>query len=259
MLLSRVLRLGLPALLAAIVLNLSACATRPPASDSVALAAFEENNDRLEPMNRSMFKFDQGYREHVLNPFLRGYRAVVPEGGRRGILNFEHNLHSPVTFVHDILQGNFRRAGETLGRLVLNTGVGFFGFFDVADKMGIPYHAEDFGQTLAVWGVGEGSYVYVPFFGPTTIRDGIGLGVDVFLVDPLSWYESGHNNAGWVEWADLGAFYTSEQDDAMDALNELKKSSIDYYAALRSAYRQNRAKEIRNGAPPPLEDFDAPP
>jgi len=252
---SRLMRFAAPALL----LLLGACATRPPASDPAAVAAFEENNDRFEPTNRAMFKIDMAYRDHVLNPFLRGYRTVVPAGGRRGVLNFEHNLHSPVTFIHDVLQGSFKRAGQTLGRLVLNTTVGFFGFFDVAAQMGIPYHAEDFGQTFAVWGIGEGSYVYVPFIGPTTVRDGIGLGIDVFVTDPLAWYESGHNNAGWIEYPDLGLLYTAEQDDNMDALIELRKSSIDFYAALRSAYRQNRAKEIRNGAPPPLEDFDAPP
>ncbi|MGZ6213210.1 MAG: MlaA family lipoprotein, partial [Candidatus Binataceae bacterium] len=131
--LSRLLRIVAPALL----LLLGACATRPPASDAAAVAAYEENNDLFEPTNRVMFKVDMAYRESLLNPFLRGYRAVVPAGGRRGVLNFEHNLHSPVTFVHDVLQGSVNRAGQTLGRLVLNTTVGFFGFFDVAAQMGI--------------------------------------------------------------------------------------------------------------------------
>ena len=248
---------GLVLLLAAV--SLSACATRPPASDPAAVAAFEENNDRFEPLNRDLFKVDAGLQKVFVRPVVKTYRFLVPAPARRGILNFEHNLHSPVTFIHDILQGSPRRGAETFGRLVINTTMGFFGFFDVATKLGIPYHSEDLGQTLAVWGVADGSYIYVPLFGPTTIRDGIGLGIDVFFTDPLSWYERGRHHEGWVEWADLGAFYVSTMDDNMDALDELKKSAIDPYAALRSAYRQYRGQEIRNGAPPPLEDFDAPP
>ena len=238
---------------------LSACATRPPAGDAAALAAFEENNDRLEPFNRSMLKADDGLKKVLVNPILSGYRAVVPEPGRRSVVNFMHNLHSPITFVHDVLQGQPTRAGQTLGRLVLNSTMGFFGFFDVAAKMGIPYHSEDFGQTLATWGVGEGAYIYVPLFGPSTIRDGLGLAVDTFLVDPLAWYDRGRGSEAWIAWTDLGVLYVSTMDDNIDALNELRKSSIDYYSALRSAYRQVRQSEIRNGAAPPLEDFDAPP
>jgi phospholipid-binding lipoprotein MlaA len=245
-------------LMALAAVALSACATRPPASDAAALAAYQENNDSLEPFNRSMLKVDDGVKTVLVRPILKGYRAVVPEQGRKSVVNFMHNLQAPITFVHDVLQGNIRRAGETVGRLVLNTGMGFFGFFDVAAKMGIPYHSEDFGQTLAVWGVGEGPYIYVPLFGPSTVRDGLGLAVDTFLVDPLAWYSRGRHSEGWVAWTDLGVLYVSAMDDNIDALDELRKSSIDYYSALRSAYRQVRNDDIRNGAPPPLEDFDDP-
>lgn len=246
------------ALAIVVMAALSACATRP--TDPVALAAFQENNDRLEPFNRSMMKVDDGLRKVLVRPVLSTYRAVVPEPGRRGVLNFMHNLHSPVTFVHDVLQGQARRAGETLSRLAVNSTIGFLGFFDVAAKLGIPYHYEDFGQTLATWGIGEGSYIYVPLLGPGTIRDGLGLAVDTFLVDPIAWYDRGRHSEAWIAWADLGVLYVSTMDDNIDALDELKKSSIDYYAALRSAYRQQRGSQIRNGAPAPLEDFDdAPP
>lgn len=246
------------ALAVLVMAGLSACATRP--TDPAALAAFQENNDRLEPFNRSMMKVDDGLQKVLVRPIITTYHTVVPEPGRKGILNFMHNLQSPVTFVHDVLQAQPKRAGQTISRLVLNTTIGFFGFFDVAEKLGIPYHAEDFGQTLATWGVGEGSYIYVPLFGPGTIRDGLGLAVDTFLVDPLAWYNRGRHSQGWIAWADLGVLYVSVMDDNLYALDELKKSSIDYYSALRSAYRQQRNAEIRNGAPPPLEDFDdAPP
>ena len=234
------------------------CAHKPPASDPAALAAYEENNDRLEPLNRVLFKIDQAADKAVIHPVISTYHHVVPAQARRGLLNFKHNISEPVTFVHNILQGEPTAAGRTLARFVMNSAIGFLGFFDVAEKAGLHFRAEDFGQTLAVWGVGEGSYFYVPFLGPTTIRDGIGLGVDSFFVDPVSWYSYNPHNLQWVQWAELGLIYVTEKDDNMEALDELRKSSIDYYAALRSAFRQARASEIRNGAPPPLEELDAP-
>ena len=103
------------AVMALAAVALSACATRP--SDPAALAAYQENNDSLEPLNRSMLKVDDGLKTVLVGPILKGYRAVVPEQGRKSVVNFMHNLHSPITFVHDVLQGNIHRAGETIGRL----------------------------------------------------------------------------------------------------------------------------------------------
>jgi len=239
-----------------IVAALSACATKPPASNPVALAAYEEANDPLEPMNRALFKVDQGLDKVLVRPVITGYRAVVPEGGRRALNNFSNNVRSPITFINDILQGEFNRAGTTLGRLVVNSTMGFFGFFDVGERLGMERHSEDFGQTLAVWGVGDGPFIYVPLFGPATMRDGVGFGVDAVFVDPIAWYSRGDGSIQWIQWANFGLAYLTLKDNIMDPLDELNKSSLDYYAALRSSYRQIRAKEIRNGAPPPLEDFD---
>lgn len=236
--------------------SLSACATRPPATNAMALAAYEEADDPLEPMNRAMFSVDATLDKALIRPVIQGYRLIVPRQGRKGIYNFVNNLRSPVTLANDILQGEFTRAGITLGRVVVNTGMGFFGFFDVGEKLGLERHTEDFGQTMGVWGVPEGPFVYVPLLGPSSVRDGAGLAVDAFLIDPLTWYSRGDGAAGWVQWAYLGTTYVSTKDAVMDPLDELKKSSLDYYAALRSSYRQIRAAEIRNGAPPPLEDFD---
>jgi phospholipid-binding lipoprotein MlaA len=234
---------------------LSACATKPPASDPIALAAYEEANDPLEPMNRAMFKVDAGLDKVLVRPVITGYRAVVPAGARDKVDNFVDNLRSPITFANDILQGEFSRAGTTLGRIVINTGMGFFGFFDVAERLGLEPHSEDFGQTLAVWGLGDGPYVYIPLLGPSTFRDGIGFAVDAFAIDPLTWYDRGDGSQSWVQWTSLGVTYVNTKDVTMDVLDELKRSSLDYYSALRSSYRQIRAKEIRNGAPGPMEDF----
>ena len=235
--------------------TLSACATKPPASDPIALAAYEEARDPLEPLNRAMFKVDAGVEKALVRPVIKGYRAVVPAGARDKVDNFVDNLRSPMTFANDLLQGEVSRAGVTLGRILINTGMGFFGFFDVAEKLGLEPHSEDFGQTLAVWGLSDGPYVYIPLLGPSTVRDGFGFAVDSFALDPLAWYDRGNGSQAWVQWASLGVTYIDTKDVTMDVLDELKKSSLDYYAALRSSYRQIRAKEVRNGAPGPMEDF----
>lgn len=233
-----------------------ACATRPPAGDANALAAYEEANDPLEPFNRAMFRTDQALDRALLRPVVKSYRAVVPEGGRRSVGNFIRNLRSPITFVHDVLQAEPERAGITLARLAVNTFIGVFGLFDVGEEIGLPHHSEDFGQTFAVWGIGNGPYLFVPLFGPTTLRDGTGYGVDAFVVDPLAWYSRSDGAIKWFQWAALGGLVITIKDETMFATDELRASSIDYYASLRSAYRQIRASEIRNGAPPPMEDFD---
>ncbi len=241
---------------ALLALGLAGCATRPPADNAIALTAYQETNDPLEPFNRTMFKVDAGLDKVLVRPVVQGYRAVVPDRGRQHVHNFVNNLRSPITFANDVLQAEFNRAGITLGRFVVNSSIGFFGFFDVGERLGLAYHSEDFGQTLAVWGVPEGPYVYVPLLGPSTVRDGSGFAVDAFAIDPVAWYSRGDGAMAWVSWANFGLVYVDAKDSFMDPLDELKKSSLDYYAALRSSYRQIRAKEIRNGAPAPMEDFD---
>lgn len=233
---------------------LAGCATRPPASDAAAVAAFEETNDQLEPFNRAMFGVDQTLDAVLIRPIVSTYRFIVPEPGRRGFDNFLRNLRSPITFANNLLQGNFKRAGDTVGRFIVNSTFGVLGFADVAADLGTPYHYEDFGQTLASWGVGEGSYLYVPIFGPNTIRDGFGMLVDNYTFDPVTWYDYG-KNPGWVKWSYLGALLIDTKSETRTVTDELKASSIDYYAALRAAYRQNRAKEIRNGAAAPTPKF----
>jgi len=242
--------------LAAAVATLAGCATKPPATDTMARVAYEEANDPFEPANRVMYSIDQGFDKVLFRPVVKVYRTVVPARGRQSVGHFVDNLRSPITFAHDVLQAEPERAGITLARMVINTTIGFFGFFDVATEIGLPFHSEDFGQTFAKWGLDSGPYVYVPILGPSSFRDGIGFAIDAFAVDPLSWYDRGDGSEGWVQWTSFGLLLLDTKDGTQDALDELKKSSIDSYAALRSAYRQIRENEIRNGAPPPLEDFD---
>jgi len=248
-------RLALPV---AAALTLSACAAKPPASDPEAVRAFEEINDPLEPWNRAMLQLDQGLDTVIFDPSMAVYKIVVPRPGRQGVTNFIRNFRTPVTLVNDIFQGEGQRAGITMGRFVINSTVGLLGLFDVAKHLDIPYHGEDFGQTLAVWGVDEGPYLYVPVLGPSSGRDIIGYALDQLALDPMADDGQGRNPFWWQ----VTYFYGLSVDGktrAAPVLDDLEASSIDYYAALRAAYRQNRAQEIRNGAPAPaplLEDFD---
>lgn len=238
----------LPPLLSIILLAVmsAGCATRPPASQPEALAHYKEINDPLEPTNRVIHGFNQGLQKVLLKPIARGYIAVVPPPARKGIGNALFNLRGPIIFANDVLQGESKRAGQTLARFVINSTLGIAGLFDVAKSLGIERHDEDFGQTLAVWGAGEGPYLELPLFGPSNVRDGIGLGVDIVL-DPFFWILRSQN-LNYVNYIRRGAEGIDLLATNLDEIEDLERSSLDYYAALRSAYRQDRASEIRNGA-----------
>jgi phospholipid-binding lipoprotein MlaA len=242
-------------LLACTLLALSACASKPPTSDPDAVQAYEDLNDPLEPWNRAMHQLDQGLDTVIFNPTIAVYETVVPEPGRQGVTNALRNFRAPITFANDVLQGEGDRAGTTLGRFVINSTVGVLGLFDVASRWGLPYHSEDFGQTLAVWGVEEGPFFYVPILGPSNFRDFSGYAVDTTAFDPMTWVTRA-DNPFWWQLAYTGVLTVDLKSNAKPALTELKASSIDYYAALRAAYRQNRAQVIRNGAPAPLPDLE---
>ena len=237
------------------VASLSACASKPPASDPDALRAYEEINDPLEPWNRAMLQLDQGLDTVIFNPTIALYKAIVPEPGRRGVTNAIRNFRTPITLANDILQGEGERAGITAGRFVVNSTVGMLGLFDVAKHLGMPYHSEDFGQTLALWGFGEGPYLYVPVLGPANGRGVVRFAVDEFGFDAMAWIDRA-DNPSWWQSAYFSTLVVDGKTNAGPALDDLKASSIDYYAALRAAFRQNRAREIRNGAPAPLPEFE---
>jgi Surface lipoprotein len=237
--------------LAASVLALAlmaGCATPPPAEDHEAVAEWEQVNDPLEPMNRAIFDFNDAVDKALLKPVAQGYRAVVPPFGRERVRDALNNLRAPIIFVNDVLQGDPDRAMATLMRFAFNTGFGLGGLFDVASPGGIPYHDEDFGQTFAVWGIGEGPYLVLPILGPSNPRDTIGLATE-WLADPFNiWMDN--TGRDWVIWTRLGVAGVNKRERYLDTLDEVERSSLDYYAAMRSLYRQTRDAEIRNGAAP---------
>ncbi|MFQ5985058.1 MAG: VacJ family lipoprotein [Alphaproteobacteria bacterium] len=227
-------------------LALAACATPPSIDEPEALAAYEEARDPLEPTNRQIFEFNRGLDRVILKPVAESYREVVPAFARRRVRNFLNNLKSPVVFVNDVLQAKPDRATVTLGRFLINSTFGLAGLFDIPALSGDVGHDEDFGQTLAVWGLGDGPYLMLPLLGPSNPRDGIGILVDSIL-DPFNYILP---TAGSI--ARTGATAVDRREAILDSLDEVERTSIDFYAAIRSLYRQHRGDEIRDQELPPL-------
>jgi len=233
------------AMISASLLLTAGCAKRPPKTDPQALSLYLEKNDPLEPMNRVIFSFNTKFDKIILAPTARFYRQFGPPDIRKGISNFVGNWREPVTFVNDILQGKPKRAGSSLTRFLVNSTFGLLGLLDTATYWGIEHHSEDFGETFAVWGIGEGPYIMMPFLGPSTARDFSGIAVD-FFYDPVSLWL---NHKGWtyVRYGRLAMRGLIYREENLETLDDLSKSSTDFYATIRSAYRQNRAYDINDG------------
>jgi phospholipid-binding lipoprotein MlaA len=235
-----------PALALAVALGLAACAARPDPADAQAVAEFRANNDPLEPLNRGAYFVHDGIDTLVLRPAAEIYRIFLPPEVRTAIRNVLANLRTPVILVNDVLQGETQRAATTAGRFVVNTTVGIGGIFDRATDFGLIGHTEDFGQTLAVWGAPEGPYLFIPVLGPSSPRDAAGFGADLAM-NPLTYVSGGEAiDAITVTRTAAGALDTRE--GLIDTLDQVRATSLDPYATLRSAYRQRRVTEIRNEA-----------
>ena len=213
-------------------LTLSACAGN----------RMDTDNDPYEPFNRKMFAVEQALDHYIVEPVAKGY-AVLPQPVRRSTRNFLNNLASPITLVGDVMQGELNRATTTALRLGINSTIGLAGLFDPAARMGFERHTEDFGQTLAVYGVPSGPYLYVPGLGPMPPRDLAGWTID-WAFDPWTYIADG----------DIGIAFGSYALDGIDSratnlgiIDEIERSSVDFYATVRSLYRQNRRSEIVNG------------
>jgi len=229
---------------------LAGCAM-PPTNDPEALAAYREANDPLEPMNRYFFDLNNFADEILMKPLAGWYYIALPNFAQDGVRNAVNNVRTPVILANDLFQGEFERAGTTFGRFLVNSTLGLGGLFDIAEKMGLERHDEDFGQTMAVAGVDEGPYLVLPLIGPSNPRDAFGKVVDAFL-DPMT-YLTFFTNVGWINTTRNGLDIVDFRARNLQTLDQIKKGSLDYYATVRSLYRQRRADEISNGNPNLME------
>lgn len=216
-------------------------------------------NDPLEIPNRFLFAINRTLDVFIIQPVAATYRFMLPELLRNSIRNFLRNLQTPVILANDIFQGEWDRAETTAARFMINTTVGL-GFFDVAAGGGKVYHNEDFGQTLGSYGMGEGVYLVLPLFGPSSARDAVGMVVDTFL-DPLTYVARAKDiQTEMLARPAVNGIDTRSRN--IEELEDLRRDSIDFYARIRSLWRQNRRNEILNGADngtaaqPDLYDFD---
>ncbi len=221
------------------------CATKPDPFDDAAVQAYQEANDPLEPMNRYFFEVNQFLDEILLKPFAGWYHLALPDPAEDGVRNVLRNLKSPVILANDLFQGEWNRAGTTVSRFFINSTIGVGGLVDVASMMDMKYHEEDFGQTLAVYGTGEGPYLHLPILGSGNPRDYSGRLVD-YALDPLTWVGFAYN-VPEINTARTGLETLDTRARNLEAIDELKRGSVDFYATARSLYRQQRNDLIRNG------------
>lgn len=230
-----------------LALSAGACATPP--TDPEARAEFDKINDPAEPTNRAVFSFNEAVDRNFFKPVAQAYEDNVPEPVRRSVHNFLINLDEPIVGFNDLLQANSTRALSATTRFMINTTFGVGGLFDMAGSWGLPHHDSDFGQTLGVWGVGEGPYITLPIFGPSNARDATGLAVS-FLANPLTWISGTASVlAGVARGTTQGI---DERARNIDTLDDLQRNSLDFYATLRSVYRQHRdgmIEEAKSGNP----------
>jgi phospholipid-binding lipoprotein MlaA len=236
-------------------LVLSGCATSPNNAQSEVVET-EDFNDPFEDANRAIFDFNQKVDRNVLVPVAKAYRTVLPDPVRDSLRDFLRNLREPLIFANDALQGEFERAGQTFARFTLNSTLGVGGLIDVAGRWGeLPYHEDDFGLTLGVWGLPEGPYVVVPVVGPATPRD-LGGQVAEGFGDPFTRLVTGNPyTLYWIPFVRGGVSGIDQRSRYIETLADIERTSLDYYATIRSLYRQRRAALVRHekeqNLPPP--------
>lgn len=211
--------------------------------------------DPWERSNRRVYAFNKGLDRWVVKPVARVYRTAVPKPGRTAIANVYGNYAEPANFVNAVLQGKFAQAFRTVDRFVLNATLGVGGITDVATDLGRPREPEDFGQTLARWGVKSGPYMVLPLFGPSTLRDGLMTPVD-FVVDPADFTRNAWLRPGWdVRIGVAVGRIVNFRNGLIEAgADQLLAGSLDEYALTRSAYLQRRRLQLSDGQQTPDDD-----
>src|SRR6516165_7663136 len=248
------LRLVFSHTLVLLALILPGCATRPNNSQP-GVAEEEDFNDPLEDTNRAIFDFNQMVDRNVLVPVAKAYRTVLPEPVRDSLRDFLRNLRAPLIFANNALQGDFETAGQTFARFTLNSTLGVGGLIDVAGRWGqLPYHEQDLGVTFGVWGIPEGPYIVIPVLGPSNPRDLVGQAGEGFG-DPFNILVSGNPwTLYWIPYVRGGVSGIDQRSRYIETLADIERTSLDYYATIRSLYRQRRAALVRGereNLPPP--------
>ncbi len=224
-----------------LLLSLGGCAQLPGPPDE---------RDPFESYNRSMYAFNDTLDRMLLRPAAEVYNEYTPSPVKTGLGNFFSNLDDVRVLLNDILQFKFAQAASDFSRLAWNSTVGLFGLLDVATSLELPKHDEDFGQTLAVWGVGDGPYLVLPFFGPSTVRDTAGLAGDLGA-DPL-WHVTDDET---IYWGAVALRALNQRANLLSASRVLDQAAIDPYVFVRDAYLQHRRNLIYDGNPPPDESM----
>lgn len=205
--------------------------------------ASQGNRDPLEGLNRGVYKFNDTADKAVIKPIAGAYKAVLPSPVRSGVNNFFTNLNTFVSVINDLLQFKFDKAVEGAGRFVINSTFGIAGVLDLASKDGIELRNEDFGQTLAYWGVGDGAYLVLPFLGPSTLRDTGGFVVDTLAFDPITYLDDPRTRNSL-----RGLKYLDKRSQLLPGSDLLDDAALDPYAFMREAYLQRRESQIADGA-----------
>jgi len=218
-------------------LLLSACASTPGRID-----------DPLEPMNRAMYAINKPIDDHVMRPIAQAYVDYVPRLVRLGVSNVFGNIDDLFSGINGLLQGKLEKAGNDFGRVLLNTPWGLGGLIDIASDVGIPKGNEDFGQTFGYWGIPQGPYLFIPLWGPTTVRDGTGTLIRV-------WY----GPVGYIPNVALrniiyGIGAVDLRANALGATSMVDEAALDPYTFIRRAYLQRREYMVYDGNPPPEKD-----
>jgi phospholipid-binding lipoprotein MlaA len=222
-------------LVAVIVMTGCAGAGQRPAGDV----------DPFERFNRAVFKFNKEADRTALEPTARAYSESLPSGVKGAITNFFRNLYEPTVLVNQVLQGKPKEALSDMWRFAFNSTVGVLGLFDVASKLGLERHDEDFGQTLAVWGVEEGPFLMLPFLGPSNVRDGVGLIPYYFVTDPRVAVKG-----PWTSAALIAVDVVDTRANFLGSEALVEAAALDPYLFIREAYRQRRLNQVYDGNPP---------
>jgi len=232
--------------------NMEAAPAEPETATAASELSFEDEfgdeyadqveiiSDPLEPVNRAMFWFNDRLYFYLLKPVARGYR-VVPEDVRSGISNFFYNIRSPIRVVNALFQLRFKEAVGEVWHFSINTTVGVLGFFNVTKDSGVKRSDEDFGQTLGYYGLGQGAYLVLPFLGPSSLRDGVGLVADGYI-DPV--YGDTEHTSDVILIKTAEAINTLSLDK--DTYEAIKRDSLDPYTFVKNAYGQMRENKVKH-------------